>query len=100
MGYQPQIPLLTGGGVEGFHRQTAVDEGNDDAAVRDFLQLVNQTDVAIVYTDIYHRLTADADEIRCFFMMHELLIKIQLFVMVVTSRRRIASCRSLKVREL
>ena len=48
MGYQPQIPLLTGGGVEGFHRQAAVDEGNDDAAVRDFLQPVNQTDVAIV----------------------------------------------------
>ena len=47
-GYQPQIPLLTGGGVEGFHRQAAVDEGNDDAAVRDFLQPVNQTDVAIV----------------------------------------------------
>ena len=40
MGYQPQIPLLTGGGVEGFHRQAAVDEGNDDAAVRDFLQPV------------------------------------------------------------
>ena len=50
VGHQPQIPLLTGGGVEGLHRQAAVDKGHDDAAVRNFLQPVDQAYVAVVDT--------------------------------------------------
>ena len=66
MGHQPQIILVTGGCVEGLHRQPAVDEGHDNTAVPWFFQTVNQADVAIVYTDAIHRLATYSDKVRGF----------------------------------
>ena len=77
MGHQPQITLLTGGCVEGLHRQAAVDEGDYNTTVSWFFETVNQADITVVYTKTDHRLTAHTDEVRCLFMVYELFIKIQ-----------------------
>lgn len=92
VGYQAQVALLTGGGVEGLHSQPAVDEGHDDITVTDLLLAVNETDVTVEDAESGHRLPAHTHKIHSLWVMHELLIQIKPLMTVVGGRGREA-CR-------
>ena len=97
--HQAKIALVTGGGVDGLHRQPAVDEGHDDVAVRNLLRTIHQADVAVEYPQANHRLSLDADKIRCLCVMHKLFVQIEILMLIVTCWRRESRCQSFKVRQ-
>ena len=98
--HQTQIAFIASGEVDLLHRQSAVDEGYHDVAVRNLLRTVSQADVTIKESKANHRLSLDTDKVRGLGVMNKFLVQIKALMLVITRRRRESSCQSFVVGQL